>query len=254
MTKLRITLVQSHLHWENPEKNRSHLEALLSDTHLTDLIVLPELFNTAFSVTYSGEPMNGKTIKWMSSIAADKGASVVGSLIITENGNKYNRLIWMSPDGSHQHYDKRHLFGMMDEATYFKAGKDRLIIDFKGWKICPLICYDLRFPVFSRNNENFDLLLYVANWPVSRIDHWDKLLVARAIENQCYVAAVNRVGQDFNGVEFNGHSSLIDYNGHLIYMEVEKEQVKTLTIDKTDLMNGRSKLPFLKDRDSFSIN
>ena len=254
MTKLRVTLVQSHLHWENPEKNRSHLEALLSDTHQTDLIILPELFNTAFSVTYGGEPMNGKTIQWMSRIAAEKEASVVGSLIITENGNKYNRLIWMNPDGSHQHYDKRHLFGMMDEATYFKAGQDRLIVDFKGWRICPLICYDLRFPVFSRNDEDFDLLLYVANWPVNRISHWDKLLVARAIENQCYVVGVNRVGTDINNVEFSGHSALIDFSGHLIYKQEIKESINTIIIEKQNLIDGRSRLPFLKDRDSFTIN
>ena len=254
MTKLRITLVQSHLHWENPKENRNHLNKLMSETQETDLFILPELFSTAFSVTFQGEGMNGESMQWMSELAQKKQASVVGSLIIAENSKKYNRLIWMNPDGTYFHYDKRHLFGMMNEGDYFKAGKDRLIIDFKGWKICPLICYDLRFPVFSRNNENFDLLLYVANWPVSRIDHWDKLLVARAIENQCFVAAVNRVGNDINGIEFNGHSSLIDYNGQLIYKEIEKEQVKTLTIDKTDLINGRSRLPFLKDMDSFSID
>ena len=198
--------------------------------------------------------MNGESMQWMSKLAQQKQASVVGSLIISENGKKYNRLIWMNPDGTFYHYDKRHLFSLMNEGDFFIPGKDRLIIDFKGWKICPLICYDLRFPVFSRNNENFDLLLYVANWPVSRIDHWNKLLMARAIENQCYVAAVNRVGQDINGVEFNGHSSLIDLNGQLKFIGVEKEQVKTLTIDKTDLMIGRSRLPFLKDMDSFSID
>ena len=254
MTKLRITLVQSHLHWENPKENRNHFEALMSDIHLTDIFLLPELFSTAFSVTCQGEDMNGESMQWLSKLAHQKQASIVGSLIISENGKNYNRLIWMNPDGTFFQYDKRHLFSMMNEGNYFKAGKDRLIIDFKGWKICPLICYDLRFPVFSRNNENFDLLLYVANWPISRIDHWDKLLMARAIENQCYVAAVNRVGQDINGVEFNGHSSLIDYNGNLLYKEVEKERVKTLTIYKSGLMNVRSKLPFLKDMDSFSID
>ena len=254
MTKLSITLVQCHLYWENPDKNRNHLDSLMSKAREADIFILPELFSTAFSVTCQGEVMYGESMQWMSKLAQEKKASVVGSLIVSENGKKYNRLIWMNPDGTYFHYDKRHLFSMMNEGDYFKAGKDRLIIDFRGWKICPLICYDLRFPVFSRNNENFDLLLYVANWPVSRIEHWDKLLVARAIENQCYVAAVNRIGQDINGVEFNGHSSLIDYNGRIIYKKVEKEQAKTLTIDKADLMNGRSKLPFLKDMDSFSID
>ena len=254
MTKLSITLVQCHLYWENPDKNRNHLDSLISDGIETDIFILPELFSTAFSVTCQGEVMYGESMQWMSKLAQEKKASVVGSLIVSENGKKYNRLIWMNPDGTCFHYDKRHLFGMMNEGDYFNAGKDRLVIDFKGWKICPLICYDLRFPVFSRNNENFDLLIYVANWPGSRIEHWDKLLVARAIENQCYVAAVNRLCKDINGVEFNGHSSLINYNGKLLFRGVDKEQVKTLTIDKIDLMNCRSKLPFLKYMDSFSID
>jgi predicted amidohydrolase len=254
MTKLSLTLVQSHLYWENPKKNREHLELLLSATQQTDLIILPELFSTAFSVSCNGEPMNGDSMKWMSSLAKEKKASVVGSLIISENNHKYNRLIWMNADSTYQYYDKRHLFGMMQEESYFKAGQNRLIVDFNGWKICPLICYDLRFPVFSRNNVNFDLMLYVANWPVKRIDHWDKLLVARAIENQCYVVGVNRVGQDINDIEFSGHSSLIDYNGHIIHRGIEKEQVKTLVIDKNDLAEGRLRLPFLKDMDSFTIN
>tara|TARA_B100000886_G_scaffold340342_1_gene309300 strand:- start:2084 stop:2848 length:765 start_codon:yes stop_codon:yes gene_type:complete len=254
MTKLRLTLVQCHLHWENPKENINHIAALLSEVEETDIIILPEFFSTAFSVTNHGEAMNGYSMQWMSKLASKKQVSIIGSLMITENGHKYNRLIWMNSDGTYFQYDKRHLFGMMNEEVYIKAGKDRLIVDFKGWKICPLICYDLRFPVFSRNNKNFDLLLYVANWPASRIDHWDKLLMARAIENQCYVAAVNRVGQDINSVEFRGHSSLIDYSGRIIYKKVEIEQVKTLTIDKTDLIRGRSKLPFLKDMDSFSID
>ena len=155
MTKLRITLVQSHLHWENPEENRNHLDPLMSKAKETDIFILPELFSTAFSVTCQGEAMNDESMQWMSKLAQQKQASIVGSLIIAENGKKYNRLIWMNPDGTYFHYNKRHLFGMMNEGDYFKAGKDRLIIDFKGWKICPLICYDLRFPVFSRNNENF---------------------------------------------------------------------------------------------------
>jgi len=254
MTNLRITLVQSHLHWEAPSQNRDHLEALISNLQQTDLIVLPELFSTAFSVSAEGESMNGDSIQWMLKIAKLTQAALVGSLIITENGNKFNRLVWMNPDGTHHHYDKRHLFCMMDESDYFKAGKDRLIVEYMGWKICPLICYDLRFPVFSRNDVGFDILLYVANWPVSRIDHWDKLLVARAIENQCYVVGVNRVGQDNNGVEFTGHSTLIDYRGHIIYKEVKNEATPTVAINKDDLIQGRTRLPFLKDRDNFSIN
>ena len=254
MMKLRITLVQSNIYWESPEKNRTQLEAKLLSASQTDLIIFPELFNTAFSVTNVGEPMSGETIQWMSSLASKLKALIIGSLIINEKGKKYNRLICMSPEGSYQYYDKRHLFDLMNESSYFTAGKDRLIINFKGWKLCPLICYDLRFPVFSRNNEEFDILIYVANWPASRIDHWNKLLVARAIENQCFVAAVNRVGSDINGVEFSGHSSLIDYNGDIIYRGNNNEQLKTFTINKADLNSGRSKLPFLKDVDSFVIN
>ena len=254
MMKLRITLVQSNIYWESPEKNRTQLEAKLLAASQTDLIIFPELFNTAFSVTNVGEPMSGETIQWMSSLASKLKALIIGSLIINEKGKKYNRLICMSPEGSYQYYDKRHLFDLMNESSYFTAGKDRLIINFKGWKLCPLICYDLRFPVFSRNNEEFDILIYVANWPASRIDHWNKLLVARAIENQCFVAAVNRVGSDINGVESSGHSSLIDYNGDIIYLGNNNEQLKTFTINKADLNSGRSKLPFLKDVDSFVIN
>jgi predicted amidohydrolase len=254
MMKLRITLVQSNIYWESPEKNRGQLEAKLLAKSQTDLVILPELFNTAFSVTYAGEPMSGETIQWMSRLASKLEALIIGSLIINEKGKKYNRLICMYPEGSYHYYDKRHLFDLMNESSYFTAGKDRLIINFKGWKLCPLICYDLRFPVFSRNNEEFDILIYVANWPASRIDHWNKLLVARAIENQCYVAAVNRVGSDINGIDFSGHSSLIDYNGHIIYRGNNNEQLKTFTINKTDLNLGRSKLPFLKDVDSFVIN
>ena len=254
MAKLRITIVQSHIYWDSPAKNMNHIEAKLSNAKQSDLIILPELFNTAFNVTNDGENMSGETVQWMSSLASKLDALIIGSLIINEKGKKYNRLICMNPDGSHQYYDKRHLFDLMNESSYFTAGKNRLIINFKGWKLCPLICYDLRFPVFSRNNEEFDILIYVANWPASRINHWNKLLVARAIENQCFVAAVNRVGSDINGVEFSGHSSLIDYNGDIIYRGNNNEQLKTFTINKADLNSGRSKLPFLKDVDSFVIN
>ena len=254
MMKLRITLVQSNIYWESPEKNRTQLEAKLLAASQTDLIIFPELFNTAFSVTNVGEPMSGETIQWMSSLASKLKALIIGSLIINEKGKKYNRLICMSPEGSYQYYDKRHLFDLMNESSYFTAGKDRLIINFKGWKLCPLICYDLRFPVFSRNNEEFDILIYVANWPASRIDHWNKLLVARAIENQCFVAAVNRVGSDINGVEFSGHSSLIDYNGNIIFKADGNEHLKTFTVNKVELESSRLKFPFLKDADSFAIN
>jgi len=254
MTKLRVTSVQSRLYWENPQKNQDHLKDLLFDLKETDLIVLPELFSTAFSVSYEGEPMHDKSMKWMLKIAIDKQAAVIGSLIISERQKKYNRLVWMNKDGSYHYYDKRHLFGMMNEEKYFAAGKNRLTVDYKGWKICPLICYDLRFPVFSRNTDNYELLIYVANWPITRIDHWDNLLVSRAIENQSFVLGVNRIGSDIQGVKFNGHSSLIDFNGHTIYKDIDTETVKTTEIDKYQLIKSRSKFPFLKDVDSFKID
>lgn len=254
MTKLSVTLVQSHLYWQSPSKNRSHLEAHLSDVYHTDLIVLPELFTTAFCLSAEAEPMDGESIKWMSKIALEKDAVVVGSLIVQEKGSKFNRLIWMRPNGSYEYYDKRHLFSLMSEGEYFAAGKDKLILELNNWKICPLICYDLRFPVYSRNNSNYDLLLYVANWPVSRITHWNKLLFARAIENQSYVIGVNRVGQDANAVDFNGQSMLVDFHGDTVYNAGGIEAVKTITINKQDLVKARKCLPFLSDMDSFTIS
>lgn len=254
MSKLRITSVQSHLYWEHPQKNHDHLKDLLFDLKETDLIVLPELFSTAFSVSCKGEPMHDKSMKWMLKTAIDKQAAVVGSLIISVGKKKYNRLVWMNKDGSYHYYDKRHLFRMMNEQKYFAAGKKRLTVDYKGWKICPLICYDLRFPVFSRNTDDYELLIYVANWPVNRIGHWDNLLVSRAIENQSFVLGVNRIGSDIQGVKFNGHSSLIDFNGHTIYKDIDTEIVKTTEIDKYQLTKSRFKFPFLKDVDSFKID
>ena len=254
MTKLSVTLVQSHLFWQDPFKNRNHLEALLLGVSYTDLIVLPELFTTAFCVFADAEFMHGDSIKWMSKIALEKNAVVVGSLIIQENHTKFNRLVWMRPNGNFEYYDKRHLFSMMNEEKYFDSGKERLIVELKGWKVCPLICYDLRFPVFSRNDSNYDLLLYIANWPKSRIDHWNKLLFARAIENQSYTIGVNRLGFDANAIEFNGQSTLIDFQGKTIYNANETESVKTVTICMEDLIMGRERLPFLNDMDSFSIS
>lgn len=254
MTKLSVTLVQSHLYWQNPSKNRIQLETLLSSVSQTDLIVLPELFTTAFCVSAEAEFMHEESITWMSKIAKEKESVIVGSLIIKENDSKFNRLVWMRPDGNYEYYDKRHLFSMMNEGQYFEAGKKRLIVDVKGWKVCPLICYDLRFPVFSRNNSSYDLLLYVANWPISRIDHWKKLLLARAIENQSYVIGVNRIGFDANNIEFNGQSTLIDFQGNTIYSAGDAESVNTITISKEDLINNRERLPFLKDMDSYTIS
>lgn len=250
---LRVTLVQSHLYWNQPKKNRDHLSQILDNISSTDIIVLPELFTTSFSLESATEHMSGPSMLWMADIANKFNSLVMGSLPIEVNQKKYNRLIAMKPDGSYEFYDKRHLFSLMKEQEFFQAGSDRKMINFKGWKICPLICYDLRFPVFSRNTEEYDLLIYVANWPVNRIKHWDKLLEARAIENQCYTIGVNRIGFDDNGIQFNGQSKLIDMSGEIIQDLKSEECAKTITMSKSLLDSYRTKFPFLSDKDNFNI-
>lgn len=253
MTKLSLTLVQCHLEWENPSANRRHIQQLLGSVDNTDIIVLPELFTTAFSVTAPPESMSGDSVQWMKKLAKNSDALIIGSVIIQDQAHKYNRLLCVFPNGTIQYYDKRHLFKLIDESIHFKAGINRLIVNYKGWRICPLICYDLRFPVFSRNRHDYDLLVYVANWPVSRIHHWTKLLDARAIENQSYVLGVNRVGEDDNGVVFNGKSRLVDATGNLLFEGDHNEQVLTYQLDYQELMAIRKKHPFLNDADEFVI-
>src|SRR5574337_503960 len=219
MENLNITLIQSNLHWENIDKNLQQFsEKMATVKEPTDLIVLPEMFSTGFSMNSKNlsEGMNGKTLLWMRKHCKEKGCAITGSVIISENGNYFNRLIWMWADGSYEIYNKRHLFQMANEDNYYTPGKYRKVVELKGWKICPLICYDLRFPVWSRNTwkktskfikdggreiiAEYDVLIYVANWPERRAHPWKSLLVARAIENQSYVIGVNRVGSDGNGV------------------------------------------------------
>lgn len=253
MMSLSLTLVQCHLHWENPDANKHKIQLLLEPISHTDIIILPETFTTAFSMTANAEQMDGNTIAWMKRLSADKQALVVGSLIVEEKGHKYNRLICSLPNGEVHYYDKRHLFNLINESSYFTAGNKRLILEYKGWKLCPLICYDLRFPAFSRNHRDFDLLIYVANWPETRINHWTKLLEARAIENQCYVAGVNRIGLDNNEVLFNGQSRIVDANGNALYCAKNKEEAKTIELDLSNLISIRNKYPFLDDADDFTI-
>jgi len=197
--------------------------------------------------------MNGETVSWMQSLAKAKNCAITGSLVITENNNFYNRLVFVFPSGEMQHYDKRHLFSLAEEDKTYTSGKEKLLIEYKGWKICPLICYDLRFPVFSRNVENYDLLLYVASWPKPRINAWDALLKARAIENMSYVVGVNRIGLDANNFEYVGHSQAIDFLGNYIVEPFENEAVKILTLDKNQMLETRQKLNFLNDQDAFKI-
>ncbi|WPR71871.1 amidohydrolase [Flavobacterium sp. NG2] len=253
---MKIALLQSPLIWENPKANRIAFEekinAIASDI---ELIVLPEMFTTGFTMNPErvAETMRGETVQWMQSLAKAKTAAITGSVVIEENGNYYNRILFVYPSGEVQHYNKRHLFTLAGEEKIYTAGKEKLIVDYLGWKICLMVCYDLRFPVFSRNSENYDVLIYVANWPESRILAWDSLLRARAIENLCYTIGVNRVQNDANALNYNGHSQLIDSLGNYIVSPQEEEGVFISEIDQAELIANRKKFNFLNDADSFEI-
>jgi omega-amidase len=220
-----------------------------------DLIVLPEMFSTGFSMnTALAEDQNGAAIKWMKKTAAERDCVVVGSLLIRDRKKHFNRLIWMQPEGEFFTYDKRHLFSLSDEPNAFSSGKERIIVELKGWKICPLICYDLRFPVWSRNKGDYDVLLYVANWPERRVQAWKYLLIARAIENQSYVIGVNRVGNDGNDIYHSGDSMVLDPLGNVLYHKQHEEDISTFELNHEELKKTRKQLPFLKDADEFVLN
>ena len=253
---LNISLIQASLFWENRENNLSHLSALIFPIKETDIILLPEMFNTAFCPEsyHLAETMSGKTVRWMQQIAQEKKCAITGTLMIKENGKIYNRLLWISKFGEISIYNKRHLFSLIKEGKFLSQGKDRLIIEMDGWKICPLICYDLRFPVFSRNNVDYDILIYLANWPIKRIDAWDALLKARSIENQCYTIGVNRIGEDGNKAVFSGHSIVFDAFGQELFSATEnQEEVLQIEISLNDLKLKRKQMNFLQDRDNFTI-
>ncbi len=257
MSVLKITTFQAYIFWENIEKNLKNLSLRLSGIReKTDLIVLPEMFNTGFSMNTAelAEEMNGRTMQWMQQQAKRFECVITGSLIIKENNNYYNRLIWMRPDGTFEKYDKRHLFGLAKEDDFYTPGKDKLIVDLNGWKICPAICYDLRFPVWLRNTEpEYDLLLIVANWPERRSMHWRALIPARAVENLSYVIGVNRVGHDGNEVYHSGDSMCIDPNGKTVYYKPNDEDLYTFSISKDEVIKARKLFPFLKDADKFKL-
>lgn len=256
MDDLKVTLVQSELYWEDISQNLSAFSKKIANLKdQTDLIILPEMFTTGFSMnaTSLAEEMNGKTLGWFKEQSEQLNCAITGSFIAKEGASFYNRLIFMQPDGVYFQYDKRHLFTLAKEHHTFEGGKERIIVEWKNWKICPLICYDLRFPVWSRNNENYDLLIYVANWPETRAKHWNTLLYARAIENQCFTIGVNRVGEDGKGYRYSGDSALIDYYGNKLYSASNLENVFTATISKESQKKYRSKLDFLPDQDSFNI-
>lgn len=255
MDKLRATLIQTDLVWEKPVENLALLDFHLSKIEgKTDLIILPEMFTTGFSMNakWLCEDEEGPSLAWMKSKAVEYDASIFGSLIITERGKYFNRLYCVDSNGNVEHYDKKYLFTPAGEGESYSPGTDRLIINVRGWRICPMICYDLRFPEWSRNTVDFDLLIYVANWPVSRVDHWTTLLKARAIENQCYSIGVNRVGMDGYGLYYSGHSSVYNYNGDKLYQCAHQTAVVTIDLYKPIMLEFRENLPFLADQESFS--
>ena len=252
---LRVTLIQSNLHWENIDANLSMFEQKISSVENTDVILLPEMFSTGFSMRPElfAEEMIGRTIEWMKNISAKKNVVLCGSAMIKDSGKYFNRLIWMQPDGIFFSYDKRHLFRMGEENNHYSSGSQKIIVEWIGWKICPLVCYDLRFPVWSRNTENYDLLLYLANWPERRIHAWKSLLVARAIENQCYTIGLNRVGEDGNKIYHSGDSSVIDMKGEIFFQKSHDEIIHTIELSKSNLASYRKEFPVLLDRDEFDL-
>lgn len=257
MSTLKITTFQAYLFWENIDKNLQNLGLRLSSIReKTDMIVLPEMFSTGFTMNAKAlaEEMDGKTMNWMHQQAIKFDSVVTGSLIIKENDFFFNRLIWMRPDGSYEYYDKRHLFTLAKENETYSAGKNKLVVELNGWKICPIICYDLRFPVWLRNKTNdYDMLLVIASWPERRSLHWRTLIPARAVENQSYVVAVNRVGHDGNEVYHSGDSMCIDPNGNVVYYKPNDEDLYTFTINKLEVEKARRAFPFLKDADDFTL-
>jgi predicted amidohydrolase len=257
VTDLRITLVQTALHWEDPVANRAMLEEKIGEMdESTDVIVLPELFTTGFTMNAAplAEPPDHTTTRWMRQQAARTGAVVTGSFIVRDGGNFYNRLLWMQPDGRYHIYDKRHCFRMGGEHEVYTPGTRRLVVEWKGWRICPLICYDLRFPVWSRNTpQQYDLLLYVANWPAVRSLAWNTLLAARAIENVCYVVGLNRVGEDGYGVPHSGDSAVLNFKGERLTYQQSLEVIHTETLNLNDLSTFRAQFPAHLDADSFTL-
>lgn len=275
MQDLSITLIQTDLYWENPTANLANIEEKIAQISTqTDLIILPEMFNSGFTMNAKSvaEPMNLTTFKWLRQQAKKANSVVMGSFIVKEREQYFNRLIWMRPDGSFEKYDKRHLFRMGNEHLTFTGGTERIIVLIKGWKICPLICYDLRFPVWSRQEVketeeretysrltphtsplSYDLLIYIANWPAARSQVWDTLLQARAIENQSYCIGVNRVGNDGVGLNYSGNSTVIDFKGNPVFYQKDLEIIHNQTLSYQELIDFRTKFPAYLDADNFTI-
>lgn len=254
---LHITLIQSDLVWEDKTANLQHFEQLIAGiTGPKHIVVLPEMFSTGFSMAPErlAETMDGPTVQWMAAIAIKYRCILTGSAMIEEEGKYYNRMLWVQPNGQIAHYDKRHLFAYGGEDEHYTPGERRLIVSVNGWRINLLICYDLRFPVWARNkNADYDVLIYVANWPEARSLAWKTLLQARAIENMSYVVGVNRVGTDGKGLTYSGDSSVFGPLGEQIWQEHGNAAVHTVTLDKDALTDVRTRLPFLKDADNFIL-
>jgi omega-amidase len=266
MSPLTITLIQTNLYWQDKQANLAMLyQKINSIKDKTEVVVLPEMFSTGFSMKPElfAETMQGETIEWMKKVSAEKKIILTGSLIIEEEGKYYNRLVWMLPNGQYGFYNKRHLFAYGNEDAHYTAGSKRLIASVKGWKINLQVCYDLRFPVWARQGHaqkegvvqepEYDILLYTANWPERRIHAWRTLLQARAIENQCYVIGVNRVGNDGNDIYHNGNSMVVGATGDILYEKLHDEDIFTITLQKDKLEETRNKFPFWKDADKFII-
>lgn len=252
MSLLKTLLVQPQLRWKDPARNREHLGDLLArDVGGADLVVLPETFATGFlgDSDLPTEDMNGPTVEWMTEIASQHGCAVAGSAVITEEGLRYNRMIFATPDGVAGHYDKRHLFAFGGENRRYTAGVERVILNYRGWRINLQICYDLRFPTWCRNRNDYDLMLLVANWPSVRAHHWSVLLEARAIENQTWVIGLNRVGQDGNGLDYPGQSVVHDPLGNCIANLESKETARLVDLDLADVEKTQTRFPFLADSD-----
>jgi len=254
---LSVAIIQTNLVWENPSENRRLLNDKIDAINdSVDLIILPEMFTSGFTMNAIevAETMNGETISWLKSKAKETEALIIGSLVIADNNNYYNRLVGVEPCETVTHYDKRHTFTLAGEHKVYTAGNAKVILNYKGWKICPLVCYDLRFPVWARNVEDYDVLLYVANWPKVRVNAWDALLKARAIENMSYCIGVNRVGFDGNNYEYSGHSGAYDVLGHRIDTILDsKEAVEIVVLEKEHIKKYREKLNFLNDKDDFTL-
>ncbi|MBL0736554.1 amidohydrolase [Flavobacterium sp. GN10] len=253
---MKIALIQTDLFWQDASKNRENFDSKINEIQSeVNLIVLPEMFSTGFTMNASevAETMQEETVEWMKLKAKQKNAAITGSVVIVENGKYYNRMLFVFPSGEIQYYDKRHSFSLAGEDKVYTRGNRKVIVDYLGWKICLQICYDLRFPVFARNVENYDLILYVANWPKVRTNAWDALLKARAIENLSYVVGVNRIGNDAHDYEHIGHSQAIDFLGNHILEPQEKNGVFAIELDKNTMYETRKKLNFLSDRDQFEI-